>query len=434
MTENLRAPRLRDDELPLVFATPKSRDRVRDLGAELARFEDFGQPTRQLTTEAKTFAGATLRVPTFVNEFWTAKQRQASSLHEISYRACFKPQLPRFFIERLTDPGSIVYDPFMGRGTTLVEAALLGRAPAGCDVNPLSITLTRPRLNPPYQRDVEARLEEIDFAAHREFPEELLVFYHPDTLREICALKRYLLERRETVAWDAVDDWVALVALNRLTGHSPGFFSVYTMPPNQAVSAKSQLKINERRKQTPPRRDVSRILLKKSRILLSDSTPEVRQRLRAVSSSALLITGASWDTPAIASDSIALVVTSPPFLNVVDYAGDNWLRCWFLGIDPKAVRISVPGNIEKWQLEMTKVFRELHRVLKPGGHVAFEVGEVRNGSVKLEEAVLPCGVEAGLEPVLILINDQEFTKTANCWGVDNNTRGTNTNRIVVFRK
>jgi len=33
-----------------------------------------------------------------------------------------------------------------------------------------------------------------------------------------------------------------------------------------------------------------------------------------------------------------------------------------------------------------------------------------------------------------MINDQEFTKTANCWGVDNNAKGTNTNRIVVFRK
>jgi len=242
VTENSRVPRLRDDELPLVFAVPKSRERVCDLAADLARFEDFGHATRQLATEAKTFAGETLRVPTFVNEFWTAKQRQASSLHEISYRACFKPQLPRFFIERLTDPGSIVYDSFMGRGTTLVEAALLGRAPAGCDVNPLSITLTRPRLNPPFQRDVETRLEEIDFSGHREFPEELLVFYHPETLREICALKRYLSERRETAAWDAVDDWIALVALNRLTGHSPGFFSVYTMPPNQAVSAKSQQK------------------------------------------------------------------------------------------------------------------------------------------------------------------------------------------------
>jgi hypothetical protein len=36
--------------------------------------------------------------------------------------------------------------------------------------------------------------------------------------------------------------------------------------------------------------------------------------------------------------------------------------------------------------------------------------------------------------MLVVINDQRFTKTANCWGVDNNSKGTNTNRIVVFRK
>jgi len=36
--------------------------------------------------------------------------------------------------------------------------------------------------------------------------------------------------------------------------------------------------------------------------------------------------------------------------------------------------------------------------------------------------------------VFVLINDQKFTKTANCWGVDNNDKGTNTNRVVVFRK
>src|SRR3989442_2607654 len=82
---------------------------------------------------------------------------------------------------------------------------------------------------------------------------------------------------------------------------------------------------------------------------------------------------------------------------------------------------------------MAEVFGELVRVLRPGGYVAFEVGEVRGGEIKLEEAVLPCGVEAGLRPILVLINDQKFTKTANCWGVDNNFKGTNTNRIVVFQ-
>ena len=66
--------------------------------------------------------------------------------------------------------------------------------------------------------------------------------------------------------------------------------------------------------------------------------------------------------------------------------------------------------------------------------IAFEVGEVRGGSVKLEDAVLPCGLDAGLVPELILINDQEFTKTANCWGITNNIKGTNTNRVVLFSK
>jgi len=128
------------------------------------------------------------------------------------------------------------------------------------------------------------------------------------------------------------------------------------------------------------------------------------------------------------------VVTSPPFLFVVDYATDNWLRCWFLGIDAGAVRLTVPKKVEDWMVAMTATFHELSRVLATGGHIAFEVGEVHGGKTRLEEAVIPCGLAAGLELVLLMINQQEFTKTANCWGVDNNRKGTNTNRIVVFRK
>ena len=96
--------------------------------------------------------------------------------------------------------------------------------------------------------------------------------------------------------------------------------------------------------------------------------------------------------------------------------------------------ITKPRKLEDWQEAMSAVFRELHRIIAPGGHVAFEVGEIRGGTIKLEETVLPCGAQAGLKPVLVLINDQEFTKTANCWGVDNGFKGTNTNRIVLFRK
>ncbi len=82
---------------------------------------------------------------------------------------------------------------------------------------------------------------------------------------------------------------------------------------------------------------------------------------------------------------------------------------------------------------MTSVFKELRRVLVPGGHVAFEVGEVRGGCLLMETLVVPAAEEAGLDPHCVIVNDQTFTKTANCWGVSNLSKGTNTNRIILLR-
>jgi len=402
-------------------------DALRD---ELRAFREFGKETVVLDHEASG-------LPMFVNEFWTRQQRAACSLHEVSYRACFKPQLPRFFIERLTRPGDLVYDPFMGRGTTVLEAALLGRSPAGCDVNPLSQVLVGPRLTPPTVDVVAARLQEIDLHDADEDAaedEDLLVFFHVETLREIRALRRYLGRREADGSIDDVDRWIRMVATNRLTGHSSGFFSVYTLPPNQAVTPGAQLKINRKRGQIPERRDVPGLILRKTRSLLSGVGAAERGRLSEAAAAARLMTGLAAKTEALPADSVHLAVTSPPFLDVVQYAADNWLRGWFCEVAVDAVPLSIHRKVESWQAAMSEVFVELARVLAPGGYVAFEVGEVRGGKVNLEDATLPCGTDAGLRPELILINDQEFTKTANCWGVSNNKRGTNTNRVVVFQK
>jgi hypothetical protein len=400
------------------------------LEQEIAGFDEFGKQTIKEFLSVDGFG----KVPVFINEFWTAKQRQASSLHEVSYRACFKPQLPRFFIERLTRPGDVIYDPFMGRGTTLIEAALLGRTPYGCDINPLSQIFTRPRLNPPSLSEIEARLGKINFTVADEWPEKLLAFFHPDTLREICALKKYLLGKKNKGALDNVDDWIWMVATNRLTGHSPGFFSVYTLPPNQAVSLESQIKINEKHGQIPERRHVPALILRKSRQLLADLDEQHRYQLSVGAEDSFLVTGSADETPKISSNSVALVVTSPPFLDVVDYEKDNWLRAWFCGIDISKLALWQIKSLSDWETGMMNVLSEIHRVLQPGGWVAFEVGEVRNGKIKLETSGLKAGLEAGLRPVLVLINDQIFTKTSNCWGVDNLKKGTNTNRIVLFQK
>jgi hypothetical protein len=382
-------------------------------------FSEFGQPSVEACEGEIRY---------LINEFWTAGQRQAHSIHEVSYRACFKPQLPEFFIRRLTRPGDAVYDPFMGRGTTPVQAALMGRRPIGNDINPLSVLLTRPRLHPPAMGDVARRLDQIRWEEGQADHPELLAFYSPRTLRHICALRGWLLERAPLDGVpDPVDDWIRMVAINRLSGHSPGFFSVYTLPPNQAVSAESQRKINERKGQIPPDRDVKKLILRKSAALLSDGPMPSHPP-------SLLTTGGAQSTAAIGRASVRLAVTSPPFLDVVQYSEDNWLRSWFAGIDVAKVAIAHHRTESAWQHMVRETLTELARVVMPGGHVAFEVGEVRNGKVLLERLVWDAADGLPFDRLCVMVNQQEFTKTANCWGVRNNARGTNTNRIVVLRR
>jgi hypothetical protein len=387
---------------------------------QVKAFRDFGTETVSSVADG---------IPYLVNEFWTAGQRQGHSIHEVSYRACFKPQLPEFFISRLTERGDAVHDPFMGRGTTPVQAALMGRTAFANDINPLSKLLTRPRLAPPALSAIAARLQEIPWNADVEVRSDLLAFYHPTTLRRLTALRNWLMEKApiDNDEPDHVTDWIRMVAINRLTGHSSGFFSVYTLPPNQAVSVESQLKINSKRDQVPPERDIIKIILKKSRTLLSDPVERTKRKY-------LLLTGKADSTPQIPDGSVALVVTSPPFLDIVQYATDNWLRCWFAGIDVENVEIGMHKTEAAWTEMVRNVLSEQARLLRPGGHVAFEVGEVRGGKVLLERLVWSAAVGLPFDRLGVVVNQQEFTKTANCWGVSNNTSGTNTNRIVILRR
>jgi hypothetical protein len=313
----------------------------------------------------------------------------------------------------------------MGRGTTPVQAALSGRIGAGNDVNPLSVLLTRPRIAPPSLSAIKARLDSLDLTAGTVQHGELEVFYHPETLGEIEALRAYFLEREAAGSLDNVDDWIRMVAINRLTGHSSGFFSVYSLPPNQAVSVEGQRKINAKRGQVPPRRAIKDIIFKKSRTLFRDRVP--------TGGEARLLTGDATNC-GLGDASVDLVVTSPPFLDIVQYAADNWLRGWFAGIDAAKVDIAMHKKAEDWTSFTHRVLTDLARVTRSGGHIAYEVGEVRNGKVELDSLVLEAAAGLPLDPIGVLVNVQEFTKTANCWGVSNNSKGTNTNRIVMFSR
>jgi hypothetical protein len=410
------------NQLSLLESLEKSSPKLgtTDFIKSLIEFDNFGKRTEIIKRGDINY---------YINEYWTSGQRRSHSIHEISYRACFKAQLPEFFIDRLTEIGDIVHDPFMGRGTTPIQASLMGRRGFGNDINPLSVLLTRPRLHPIQLKELQKLLFSVDINGSDYHHSDLLAFYHPKTLAGLEKLKEWIFNQAPLNLNnpDPVVDWIRMVAINRLSGHSPGFFSGRSMPPNQAVSIKAQLKINEKLGVSPPERNIKNIILKKSQALLKDG---FTQPLFDGS----FFVGSAWSTPDIKDNSVQLVVTSPPFLDIVHYAADNWLRCWFAGIDHNKVNIAMHKTKESWTEMVHSVLIEQCRILKSGGFVAFEVGEVRNKTVLLEELVWSAADGLAFDKIGVMVNEQDFTKTANCWGVDNGKKGTNTNRIVILRK
>lgn len=375
--------------------------------------------------------------PRVVGEFWTSRQRRMDPLHYLlSYRASFKPELPDYFIRRFTRPGEIVLDPFAGRGTTALQANILGRAAYAADVNPLSQIVIETRSRPVTASAVAARLAEIDLEAAVEVPArpDLSMFYHAETLRELTALKRHLAGHRT----DA-DRMIELLALSRLHGHSSGFFSVYSFP-QISVPPAGQVRINARRRQAPEYRPLAPRILRKARATLHPPTlaaiAAVARRNRVVCCDARQLVG-------LPHSAARLVVTSPPFLDKANYLLDNWLEYWFLGIDPASLRgrILQTGRMTVWRAFMADAMAEMYRVLRPGGVAAIEVGEVARGrgrSVNLDEVLLEelarlrAEGRAPFEVLEVMIHSQQFTKLAHCFGVVNNRSGTNSHRILIL--
>ena len=75
-------------------------------------------------------------------DFQSSDSAYAShSIHP--FAAKFPPQIPKLFIQELTQSGDSILDPMAGSGTTIVEALLLRREAFGFDIDPLAVRLCR---------------------------------------------------------------------------------------------------------------------------------------------------------------------------------------------------------------------------------------------------------------------------------------------------
>jgi hypothetical protein len=89
--------------------------------------------------------------------------RRTASPHEFyRYPGRFPPSLARSVIEAFTEPGDLVLDPFLGGGTTLVEARLLSRLGVGSDLNPLAVFVSKVKTRPHSQSELDAVARWVD--------------------------------------------------------------------------------------------------------------------------------------------------------------------------------------------------------------------------------------------------------------------------------
>lgn len=294
------------------------------------------------------------------------------SMHYVvPYRGHSSPQLVDYAIKRYSEKGQVVLDPFSGRGTTALQANLEGRVAYSSDINPLAVRLTRAKTMPIGLEEVVMRLNQIDFRRPVDlssYQEQFEPFYHPDTYRELVNLRGFLQQKS-----DWVNQFIELMVFSRLHGHTEAFFSAYTSP-HEAMSPERQLLINLKRRQQPEYRALPPRIIKRSAQALRDGFSSdffsISELNKIGQSDARSL---EW----VGTNSVDLVLCSPPFLERLDYLSDYWLSFWFGGISPRAFSASSQtfNDVETWCEFVEQSLTEMLRVLKPRSYAVIESSE-----------------------------------------------------------
>jgi DNA modification methylase len=358
--------------------------------------------------------------------FWIQKQRQMHSIHYVTpYQASFAPQIPSYFIERYSKKGDTVLDPFCGRGTTVFEANISGRIGIGVDISPLAIQIAKSKMRKVTYEQIENRLKEIDFS--KRYIKEYSKFkdiYHKNIYSQIVNLKKQLLD-------NPIDNLIKAIILGRLHGHSPAFFSAFSFNVI-SISPEAFRKQNIKHGSKPEDRDVvPRILIKAKTILKDPIIEQPKSKLYLAKSTKL----------PLHNDSIDLIVTSPPFLSVINYIDDNWLRFWFLGYNNKDLEklrkvLIQTDDLDEYKEFINKSMKEMYRVLKRDKYCIIEVGDVAHKSKKLnlDELIVELSNENNFEVKEILINHISSPKISKAFSKQAKEKGTKTNRCVIMKK
>lgn len=379
----------------------------------------------------------------FITPWSNVSAKEIDSWHSMcSYLGAFPAPLASYFIRYFTNEHDTVLDPFSGRGTTLLEARILNRKAIATDLNPIALALTSAKNALLTKEYVIARIDQLerkyDYALYQ--PEALAqsddvhLIFHPRTLAQLCYLRRRLLNSEEEVDKFLVGITLGILHGGERADGTSGYASI-DMPNTFSMSPEYVRRFVQTNQLNRIFHDVFELLRGKTTKMYKKHSAPIQQ---GVVMRADVKELSKVDSLKKFHKKVDLVLTSPPYLGIVNYARQNWIRSWFLNEDPESVskKLDDDLNLDEW-VQFSKTFvQQLKKFMHPDGVAVFVIGDV----ARSKTSVIPLAREFSL-----MVRENRFFKNVWCftdsiedsdkttriWGETKGSATTN-DRIVIL--
>lgn len=306
----------------------------------------------------------------------------------LSYPSKLKPSIAYFLVNLFTRKKEVVLDPFSGVGTIPFEACSQGRFGVGSDLNPVAYHATKAKIEPPkpdiirkqllsLRKFIETNRSNIEMNVE----EEIVTYYHPDTLREILTAKKFFETNSNENFSFLITCLLHILHGNRPYALSRRSHNIIPWPPKGEFVYKPLIES----------------LRKKVHRMLRPGLPLEFIKGQALQDDVFNIS--------LADKTVDCIITSPPFYSNRDFLRMNRIRLWFCGWDYRK-----QNEMKKMFLEHQKnlgvyrgVFKECYRVLKQNSLCIFHLGVVK--TVDMANNLAPFAEREGFQVISTIYED-----------------------------
>lgn len=296
-------------------------------------------------------------------------QEHLHALHP--YPAKFIPQIPRKAIESWSSKGEVIYDPFCGCGTTLLEASLMGRPSIGTDNNPVAILVSKAKTASYKLTDVDSlrifanKLDEVlpITAPRKELIPDNSNFYYwftDEVLDRLSSLKSLILNTKEPIQTILLSIFSSIIVRVSFQDSDTRYAKIKRTVKPSAVGRIFKLKLLE-------------IIERLPGVIIPGRSPVKVYQADA------------RDVSFIKDGSVALIITSPPYLNAYDYHKYHRQRIHWINGSVEFARDMELGSHDEFTkrnatpdqyfIDIDACFSEWSRVLRNSGKSLIVIGD-----------------------------------------------------------